>query len=94
MKVRVQYSAQLQTVAGRSEEEIELPEGSNLGGLLNLLAERHGAAAAPHLLASATTVSPSLLVVVNGSASAARDAATRTLESGDIVLLLPPIAGG
>ena len=33
MKLRVQYMAQLRSVIGCAEEEVELPDGSNLAAL-------------------------------------------------------------
>jgi len=94
MKLRVQYMGQLRTAAGRSEEEIELPESTNLAALLSQLASRLGEAAAPHLVNAAGHAQGGLLIVVNGSAIAASHAATTVLCPGDIVTLLPPIAGG
>ena len=94
MKLRVQYSAQLRTAAGRPEEEIELPEGSSLAALLGFLAGQLGDGAAPHLVAPGGEAPRNLLVVVNGSAASAHEAAATVLRAGDVVLLLPPIAGG
>jgi MoaD family protein len=93
MKVRVQYTAQLRTAAGRPEEEIDLPEGSSLADLLSHLAVSLDGAA-QQLVAADGRVHRSLLVVVNDSALASHDASTTTLRCGDVVMLLPPIAGG
>ena len=94
MKLRVQYTAQLQTAAGRPEEEVELPDGSSLAALLDHLATCLGDSAASHLLATSGQAPRNLLVVVNGSAASAHEAAATVLQPGDVVLLLPPIAGG
>ncbi len=94
MKLRVEYTAQLRTVAGRPADEIELPPGSRLTDLFRHLAERLGDGGAAHLFASDGHASRSLLIVVNGVAALARESAHRELEPGDTVLLLPPIAGG
>jgi molybdopterin synthase sulfur carrier subunit len=94
MKLRVQYTAQLRTATGRSEEEIELPEGSSLAGLLAYLAARLGPEAATHLVTARGDKQPALLVVINNSSTAAQQAADTILHTGDIVTLLPPIAGG
>ena len=94
MKLRVQYTAQLRTAAGRAEDEIELPEGSSLAALLDHLAVRLGDSAAAHLIAPGGNLPRSLLVVVNDAAASAHEAAARILRAGDVVLLLPPVAGG
>lgn len=93
MTLRVEYRAQLRAAVGRTEEEVELPAGSCLSELLAQLAARHRAAEA-HLVTAEGQVRPSLLVVVNESAVSTRDAATTVLQDGDVILLLPPIAGG
>ena len=67
MKVRVQYTAQLRTAIGRSEEEAELPDGSTLTELLGHLAARHNHAASNYLLTPTGQAQKSLLVVVTQS---------------------------
>jgi molybdopterin synthase sulfur carrier subunit len=94
MKLSVQYSAQLRTAAGRQQEEVELPDGSSLAALLKHLASRLDEHAAAHLIAPGGSIRPSLLVVVNDSAAPVQLAASTELRHGDVVLLLPPIAGG
>jgi molybdopterin synthase sulfur carrier subunit len=93
MKLRVQYTAQLRTVAGRPEDEVELPEGTTLAQLLQHLAARLDGAAA-HLVANDGRVHRSLLIVVNDRAVSSQDVGGTLLEPGDVVTLLPPIAGG
>jgi sulfur-carrier protein len=94
MKLRVQYSAQLRTAVGRPHDEVELPEGSSLAVLLDHLASDLNEGATAHLFAPGGQIRPSLLVVVNETAVPVHAAADWTLKRGDIVLLLPPIAGG
>jgi molybdopterin synthase sulfur carrier subunit len=94
MKLRVQYTAQLRAAIGRPEEEIDLPDGSSLEALLDHLVSQQGAAAATHLVTSSGEIRSSLLIVVNGTAMPVHSAAERQLKEGDVVLLLPPIAGG
>lgn len=93
MKLRVQYMAQLRTAIGQSEEEIELPDGTSVAGLLIQLARTHSATKS-HFVTESGDARPSLLIVLNNSAVSARDAATTALHSDDVVTLLPPIAGG
>jgi sulfur-carrier protein len=94
MKLRIQYSAQLRTVAGRSEDELDLSEAVNLLELLRRLAADHSREFATHLLTESGEVRPSLLLAVNGTAVSAGAAAATELKTGDVVLLMPPIAGG
>lgn len=94
MKLRVQYTAQLRSAVGRPHDEIELPEGSSLAALLKHLASNLDEAAAAHVIAPSGGFRPSLLIVVNDSAASIHAAAATELKHGDVVLLLPPIAGG
>lgn len=94
MRLRVQYTAQLRTVVGRAEEEIELPEGSNLAELLAHVASEMGRDAAGYLIAPGGGLQPSLLVAVNNRAISTREALAVPINNGDVVTLLPPIAGG
>jgi molybdopterin converting factor small subunit len=94
MKLRVQYSAQLRTAIGRPHDEVDLPAGSSLAELLAHLAANLDEAAAGHLIAPGGGFRPSLLVVVNDAATPVHAATTTELQPGDVVLLLPPIAGG
>ena len=92
MKLQVKYTAQLRTVLARSEETVEFSAGS-LEQLLRQLSERNPAARG-HLLNAAGEVNPCLLLVVNNACVAAPDASSQRLNDGDVVMLLPPIAGG
>ncbi len=93
MKVTVHYTAQLRTVVGEASDTVELPEGCSLLDLLVRLASIR-AEAAPHLVAESGAARPSLLCAVNDAGVSARESATKSLHDGDIVTLLPPIAGG
>jgi molybdopterin converting factor small subunit len=93
MKLRVKYTAQLRTALQRTEDVVELPEASSLSALLSHLAGQNQTGR-PHLLTTSGAVNPCLLLVVNESAVAASDASAVALKDGDVVLLLPPIAGG
>jgi molybdopterin converting factor small subunit len=92
--VRVQYTAQLRAAIGRGEEELELADGSSLADLLVHLASCWDRAAQAHILTDSGQPRLSLLLVVNGLAVAVSDAGKTILHAGDIVTLMPPIAGG
>lgn len=93
MKLRVKYTAQLRTAIDRAEEVVELPAESRVTELLAHLAGLHQAGQ-PHLQCASGDVPAGLLIVVNESAVSARDASSVRLNEGDVVTLLPPIAGG
>jgi molybdopterin converting factor small subunit len=94
MLLRVQYTGQLRTAAGRAEEELDVPDSTSLLALLRELATRLGDSAAPHLLTSSGAVPGGLLIILNNSAIPATHTAATMLFPGDTITLLPPIAGG
>jgi molybdopterin converting factor small subunit len=81
VQVRVRLVAGLSQLAGRPRLELRLDDGATVEDLLRRLGEAHPALA-PGL--------PSALPVVAG-AHVPRD---RTLEDGEEVALLSPVAGG
>jgi sulfur carrier protein ThiS len=94
MRMLVQYTAQLRTVLQRSEEEVELHERCSVAQLLTRIASQWHADATRFLLTSSGSLQPSLLVVLNSEVVPTRDAESVHVEPGDVVTLLPPIAGG
>jgi molybdopterin synthase sulfur carrier subunit len=94
MKLLVQYTGQLRTAVGCSQEEADVAEKSSLADLLVFLASRLHPAARAHLLTDAGRARQSLLLVVNGVAVSATEANGTELQPGDVVTLMPPIAGG
>lgn len=93
MILQLKYTAQLRTVLKRPEESIELPDGGSLEDLLKRLSVQNPGAKS-HLLNATGQVNPCLLLVVNNACVAAADVPSLRLKDGDVVMLLPPIAGG
>lgn len=94
MPIRIQYTAQLRTALGRNGDEVAAADGATLADVLATLAAGDDRRAAPFLLTPSGEVQPSLLLTVNGSAVAPREARGLVLRPNDEVVLLPPIAGG
>jgi molybdopterin converting factor subunit 1 len=80
MRVRVLFFAIVRDTAGTDEAQFELPEGATVAALLAAVSERFGPEATPGNLA----------VAINQE-YASRDA---SLQDGDLVALIPPVAGG
>jgi molybdopterin converting factor small subunit len=94
MRLLVQYTAQLRTAAEKAEEEFELEGRTSLADLLGRIASRLRTEAAGHLLIPAGRPQPSLLVVLNSEVVRTRDADSVLVKPGDVLTLMPPIAGG
>lgn len=80
MRVRVLFFAVVRDAAGTDEAEFELSEGATVESLLAAVRERFGPETMPENLA----------VAINQE-YAGRDA---SLQEGDLVALIPPVAGG
>ncbi|HYW43668.1 MAG TPA: molybdenum cofactor biosynthesis protein MoaE [Bryobacteraceae bacterium] len=81
MQVRVLFFGMLKEMVGRSGEETEFPEGSDLRGIFEIYAARH-----PRLREMARSI-----VIARNREFA--DLSTR-VEEGDEVAFLPPVSGG
>lgn len=92
MQITILYAAQAKQAAGISRETLELPPPVRVGDLLPGLARRHGEALGRLLLTDKGTPQPALLVFV-GDEQVVPDS-PRELQPGDVLTILPPIAGG
>lgn len=81
MQVQVLLFASYRDRAGRAELGAELPEAAHVGDLLDALRAQHAAFA---------TLPPDVAVAVNMEYARA----DTTLRDGDVVALIPPVAGG
>ena len=77
--ITLNYYAQLREQAGRSEERVQT-SASTLRDLYDELRQRHGLTLAPE----------SLKVAVNAQFSDWN----RALADGDVIVFIPPVAGG
>lgn len=94
MRLHVEYTGQLQAALGRAAEDVHLPPGATIAALLENLEQREQLRAGSHIRAATGVWQAGLLVGLNGTALAARQAASIALNDGDVVTLLPPIGGG
>jgi sulfur-carrier protein len=92
IRISVRYMAQLKQATGAACEEIALPSPCPVRELLLALANRHGAPLRRLLLDGDGSLQPTILVFVGDEQVSANDGVT--LNNGDVVTLLSPIAGG
>lgn len=81
IRVKVVYFGEARDAAGTSEEELSLPGGTSVAALLGAAAKAHG---------RLSMIRGTMRIAVNEELAAAAD----RLEDGDVVALLPPVAGG
>lgn len=94
MTVRVEYTGQMRTAAGRHVDEIDVDAGTSLGGLVALLAALGPPTLRPHLVTSDGRIQPTLVVVVDGRAVPGDAREALVISDNATVVLLPPVAGG
>lgn len=93
MRVRVRYFTTLRELAGSSEEELELENGSTLADLLKKITEKYGKEAKNYLFDKGE-VDPSIYFLINGVSARSLKGLETTLEEGDVIVIIPPIGGG
>jgi len=96
-RLRVVYGGLARNTLGIAEEEVELPPGSRVSGLLSLLVERHGADLRNSLFSTSGELSPLVEVFVGDQSI--EDLNGLETEVGApskvrILLLAYPSAGG
>ena len=85
----------LAAMLGRREIELEVPSGSSVMDVVDLVAELMGEQAVPVLLESAGGMpQPHLRIMVNGRDIGVLQGLDTVLAEGDEILILPPAGGG
>jgi len=92
MTIDLTYVAQLKAATGTGRETLDVPAGTTVRGLIDLLVQRHGDDLASLLLDDGGNVRPSILVFRGETQSDGAD--TTPLTDGEALTLLTPLAGG
>lgn len=93
MKLTVDYTGQLASEAGVSEEIVELRGGETLGSILKSLAEKHGDQFKQLVFDDEGRLRSTLLAALDGE-QAAGDRDDLDLSEVNELMLMTPIAGG
>ncbi len=93
--VKVRTILTIKKILGQGEIELSVPERSTLQELVTMLVNRFGDELASLLLKPETRNSlPYIRYMVNGRDIAFLSGMETMLQSGDEVLILPPVSGG
>jgi len=92
MRITIQYWAQARQAAQRDAETIELDGPCGIAQLLQKLAQAHGEQLRRIVLAGDSTPHPSLVLVLRDQQVSADF--REPLRDGDVLAIIPPIAGG
>jgi molybdopterin synthase sulfur carrier subunit len=92
MKVRIKAFAQFRDAIG-GDKNMEIPDGSKLGALLEAL--KDGSEKARAILFEIDgSLKPYVILMINGKRVDRKAMTDILLRDGDEVALLPPVAGG
>ena len=95
MKVMLRSVGLVKQLLGQGELDLSIPEGTNISGLLRILAEEKSEKMAPFAVEpKEPSAHVPLRVMVNGRDIMALEGRFTVLEEGDDVLVFMPIAGG
>jgi MoaD family protein len=93
MHVVVEFFSTFRELAGRSRWQSDLPEGADLGHLLDNLTSAIGPQLSKALVANGS-IAPGVVILVNGHSCELDRGLATTLGDGDTVSLLVHIDGG
>ena len=93
MKVTFRAFANLREIVGSKEQEISLPEGETVGGLLKGLCESHPGLG-KKIFDAPGRIKPFIIVLKNGRSINSLQNLGTFIDEGDVIALFPPIAGG
>ena len=93
MKLTIDYTGQLASVAGISEENVELNGGETLNSILKGLAESHGEKFSELVFDDEGRIRSTLLAALDGE-QATGDKDNLDLSEVKELMLMTPIAGG
>ena len=92
--INIKYFAAIRDIVGKREEQIQVERGSTVDNVLTRLTEIYGERLRNYVFDEKGHLKGNLSVLINGE-NIGRDGYDRTvLRSKDILVILPPIAGG
>ena len=94
MRVRVSFYVAVGDLAAIPEETVELPASADIRRLLEYLGEEHGSALTDRVLQSDGRIWPAVAIILNGSNVSLYQGLDTQLTDGDVVSVLPVVAGG
>lgn len=93
MSMEVIYTGQLASIAGVSEEEVEVSSGAKLGDVVKAAVERRGREFGALLCDESGALRPTILVAIDGT-QATGDREALSLDGVREVMFMAPVAGG
>jgi len=94
INITIQYDSQLKRYSQCEQEDLEIPDQSNLSTALEQMLSNDKGDFTKRVFTEDGAVQPTLLVFLNDQVIRSDDITNCELNNGDIVSLYTPIAGG
>lgn len=94
MKVKIQYFASVRELVNLREETIDVPGGTNVRNLLDLLTAKHGDKLKEYLLDDTGNPREYLQFLLNEKSVSQSDGFSTPLRDGSTLAIIPPVGGG
>ena len=93
MKITLRTFADFREIIGAREQELSLPEGETVGGLLKGLRECHPRLQGK-LFDASGNIKPYILILKNGKNIESLQHLDTIIAADDVISVFPPVAGG
>ena len=94
MKVKIQYFASVRELVNLREEVIEVPPGTSVRGLLDLLAAKHGEKLKEYLFGNTGSPRSHLQFILDEKSISETGGFSTQLTDGCAFAIIPPVGGG
>jgi len=92
--IQLQFAATLALFTRERKIDVEVPAGGTITTLLDILHQKYGKTEGARLFENKGSISNVLVILVNGADIRREDGLDTELHEGDVVVLMPVIAGG
>jgi len=94
LKVKIQYFASVRELVNLREETFDVPAGTNVRNLLDLLTAKHGDKLKEYLLDDTGNLREYLQFLLDGNSISQIDGFSSLLRDGSTLAIIPPVGGG
>jgi len=94
LKIHVKFLATIREITGKSEIELEIQPGDTVGTALQALQARYGTEFKDATTGTTAGGIPKIRFLVNGRNTDFLEELETKLKDGDVMVLVPPVAGG
>ena len=94
MRILVKFLANIREITDESEIELEIRPGDGIETVMKTLELRYGKGFKEATTGTTTSGIPNVSILVNGRDMDFLKGLKTELQEGDIVVLIPPVAGG